>query len=194
VNGAYRTRCFCDVNEVPKFVADAISVSRKTYQYDLLGAGLRDKEPLERKYRTTASLGWFRSYVLYVEDTPIAFQAGHLYGDRYHAQEIGYDPAWARQHVGIFLHTEIVTDLAASNTGARWFDFGIGDTGHKQRLSTATQTGWYYYLVPDTWRGSAFTSALRATNAASAAIGNMLERYGLRQKVRQVLRKLGAAR
>jgi CelD/BcsL family acetyltransferase involved in cellulose biosynthesis len=194
VRGDYRTRCFRGPEEVPQFVRDAISISRKTYQYDLLGAGLRDQEPLERKYRMTAELGWFRSYILYVGDQPIAFQAGHLHGDRYHAQEIGYDPAWARQHVGIFLHTEIVTDLAASNTGARWFDFGIGDTGHKQRLSTTTTAGGYFYLIPDTWRGNVFTSSLRMTNAASAAIGNALERIGLRQKVRQALRKLGAAR
>jgi len=194
VNGSFRTRCFRTPDEVADFVVDAIAISRKTYQYDLLGAGLRDHEALERMYRATAGLGWFRSYVLYANDEPVAFQAGHLYRRRYHAQEIGYDPEWARHHVGIFLHTEIVTDLAASEEDAQWFDFGIGDTQHKQRLSTHSNAGSYYYLIPDTWRGSFAAASLRATNSASAAIGAVLERFGLRQKARQLLRRLGAAR
>ena len=194
VNGNFRTRCFRAAHEVTDFVVDAVTISRKTYQYDLLGAGLRDREMLERLYRATADLGWFRSYILYANDEPLSFQVGHLYRGRYHAQEIGYVPEWARHHVGIFLHTEIVTDLAGAAEGAQWFDFGIGDTQHKQRLSTQSSAGSYYYLIPDTRRGSFAAASLHATNSVSAAVGATLERFGLRQKARQLLRKLGAAR
>ncbi len=194
VNGNYRTRCFRTPEEVSEFVDDAISISRKTYQFDLLGAGLRDHETLNRQYRATAGYGWFRSYVLYAEDRPIAFQVGHQYRGRYHAQEIGYDPEWARHHVGIFLHTEIIADLSSPAGDVKWFDFGIGDTQHKQRLSTGTNAGGYFYLIPDTLRGNLVTGSLRMTNSASAAIGALLERFGLRQKARQLLRRLGAAR
>ena len=48
VNENYRTRCFRTPEEADEFVDDAISISRKTYQYDLLGAGLRDHETLKR--------------------------------------------------------------------------------------------------------------------------------------------------
>jgi len=194
VNGGYSTRCFRTAEEVSEFVDVAISVSSKTYQYDLLGAGLRDHDALKKRYRATADLGWFRSYILYAGDKPIAFQAGHLYGGRYHAQEIGYDPEWARHHVGIFLHTEIIADLSAPGGGVQCFDFGIGDTQHKQRLSTGTSAGGYYYLIPDTMRGSLVANTVRATNAVSAALGRVLDRFGWRQKVRQTLRRLGAAR
>jgi hypothetical protein len=194
VNGRYRTRCFREPGEVPDFVNDAMAVSQSTYQYKLLDSGLQDREGLERTYRATANQGWFRSYILYVEGKPIAFQVGHVYRGRYHAQDIGYDPDWARQHVGIFLHTELVTDLAASGEAVACFDFGIGDTRHKQRLSTDSVTGGYFYLIPDTWRGSLMANSMRATNAASAAVGAVLERFGLRQKARQLLRRLGAAK
>ena len=76
----------------------------------------------------------------------------------------------------------------------KWFDFGIGDTQHKQRLSTGTNAGGYFYLIPDTFRGNLVTSSLRMTNSASAAIGALLERFGLRDKARKLLRRLGAAR
>jgi CelD/BcsL family acetyltransferase involved in cellulose biosynthesis len=194
VDSRYRTQCFRASGDVPEFVRDAIAVSQKTYQYHLLGAGLRVREALEQRYTATAQQGWFRSYILYVKEKPVAFQVGHLYGGRYHAQEIGYDPEWARQHVGIFLHTEIVAELSASGESVRWFDFGIGDSQHKQRMSTHAILGGYYYLIPDTWRGSLMANAMRATNSASGAIGAALERVGLRHKTRQFLRKLGAAR
>lgn len=194
VHERHSTHCFRTPDEVAEFVADAITVSEKTYQYRLLDSGLQDREALERAYRATADLGWFRSYVLYVEGRPVAFQVGHVYGGRYHAQEIGYDPEWARHHAGIFLHTEIIADLCTSGTDVQWFDFGIGDSQHKQRLSTDSVTGGYFYLIPGTWRGSILANSMRASNAASAAVGTALERLGLRQRTRQLLRKIGAAR
>ncbi len=194
VKAHYRTRCFRTADEVADFVTDAMAVSRKTYQVRQLDAGLQDRDALVRRYQATAPLGWFRSYILYAENAPIAFQVGHLYHGRYHAQEIGYDPEWARQHVGIFLHTEVIADLAACGEKVEWFDFGIGDTQHKQRLSTETVTGGYFYLIPDTRRGSAMAATLRASNAASSAVGAALDRFGLRARTRKLLRRLGAAR
>jgi hypothetical protein len=193
VGGEWRVRCFRSQADVPAFVADATGVSRKTYQYRLLGSGLREGEDLERCYRATAALGWFRSYVLYAHGAPIAFQVGHVYRGRFHAQEIGYDPQWADHHVGIFLHTEVVSDLAASGA-AREFDFGNGDNLHKQRLATHARLEGYYYLIPATLGGSSMAHAMRATHAVSAALGAALARIGVRRKARDALRRLGVVK
>ena len=120
-----RVRCFRNPSEVSEFLLDAMAVSRKTYQYQLLNAGLRDRDKLERRYRSTANLGWFRSYVLYAGEEPVAFQVGHVYRGNFHAQEIGYDPDWAKYHVGIALHTEILMDLSGVASGVRRFDFAM---------------------------------------------------------------------
>lgn len=187
----YRTRCFRTPSEVSEFVADSMELSRKTHQYQLLGAGLRDREMLERCYLAASELGWFRSYVLYANDKAIAFQVGYVHHGRFHAREIGYDPEWARHHVGIFLHTEIITDLAATNGAIREFDFGIGDTLHKQRLSTGSRVEGYFYLIPAHFRGTLMARSMRITNKVSSALGAVLERFGIRTKVRDLLRKLG---
>ena len=55
----------------------------------------------------------------------------------------GYDPEWARHHVGIFLHSDIVIDLAASGGAVTEFDFGNGDNLHKERLSTGSRREGY---------------------------------------------------
>jgi len=190
----YRTRCYRTRSDVREFVVDACAVSRKTYQYRLLAAGLRDADGLERCYDMTAGLGWFRSYVLYVDDKPIAFQVGHVYGSRYFAQEIGYDPEWAPHHVGIFLHTEIIADLASLKGTVTEFDFGNGDNLHKQRLSTDSASEGYFYLIPADFAGGVLVCSMRAVGKLSSMLGAILERFGLRKKARDLLRRLGFSR
>ncbi len=194
VGNNYRTRCFRLAAEIPEFLDDAMAISQKTYQYQLLSAGLRDREDLARWYLRACELGWFRSYVLYGNDQPIAFQVGYVHGSRFHAHEIGYDPAWAAHHVGIFLHTEILTDLAASNGAIREFDFGNSDNLHKERLSTGSRVEGYFYLLPADFKGSLMAHSMRATQKVSSTLGDVLGHFGIRKKTRDFLRKLGAAR
>jgi hypothetical protein len=191
VNGQYQTICYQNVNEISAFLDAAMAVSALTYQYKLLGAGLRDWTALEKRFTTTANLGWFRSYVLFVNQQPIAFQVGHLYRGCYHAQEIGYDPDWAKLQAGIFLHTEIVSDLLTVPNLVKRFDFGNDDNMHKQRLSNADRVEKYVYLIPRHWRNDLIVYAMRATNSMSTLVGRFLKRHGLRKRLRQLLWKLG---
>ena len=191
VRQKYRTRCFRADSEVPEFLEVATELSRRTYQYRLLGSGLRDREALERCYLAACKLGWFRSYVLYADEKAIAFQVGYVYHGRFHSWEIGYDPEWARHHVGIFLHSEIISDLAASNGAISEFDFGNGDSLYKKRLSTGSRLEGYFYLIPSDVKGSLMVASMRMTNKVSGAIGDLLGRFGIRKKTRDLLRRLG---
>lgn len=187
----YCTKCFRTPAEVPEFLAAATEVSRKTYQYRLLGSGLRDDEDLRRRYLAVSRLGWLRSYVLFAHERPVAFQVGFVYRERFYAQEIGYDPEWARHHVGIFLHTEIIANLGAAMGAITEFDFGNGDSLHKQRLSTGSRLEGYFYLIPSHLRGRVMVAGMRTSNAVSAALGAILGYFGMRKKARDMLRKLG---
>lgn len=188
----YHTKCFRTQAEVPEFVAAATELSRKTYQYRLLGSGLREREALERRYLAASRHGWFRSYILYAAEKPIAFQVGFVYRGRFQAQEIGYDPEWARHHVGIFLHTEIIVDLARDNGTIKEFDFGNGDNLHKKRLSTISRVEGYFYLIPSHFRGRMMVRSKRVADRASAALGAVLGRLGIRKKTRDLVRRLVA--
>lgn len=191
VNGQYKTICYQSPEEVGAFLDAAMAVSALTYQFQLLGAGLRDRNVLENRFLTTAKLGWFRSYVLFVDQKPVAFQVGHLYQDCYYAQEIGYDPDSAKLQVGIFLHTEIISNLLATPGLVKRFDFGNDDNTHKQRLSNAEAIERYVYLIPRHWRNDIFVFTMKTTNKLSTSVGRLLNKYGLRKRVRQLLWKLG---
>jgi hypothetical protein len=191
VKGHYHTRCFRDLSEVKQFIVDAAGLSKKTYQHNILGAGLRDEALLERRYIDAAEQGWFRSYILYACEKAVAFQVGYVYNGRFYANEIGYDPDWASHHVGIFLHTEIIGDLTAMNGAVKEFDFGNGDMLHKRRLGTGSTTEGYFYLIPSHFRGSVMAVSMRVASKLSSVLGRFLDLFGVRSKVRNHLRRLG---
>lgn len=192
VSGDYNVRCFRLTEDVPQFLEDAAEVSSKTYQFKLLGAGLRNTEELSRRYRTAAELGWLRCYILYIGEQPAAFQVGLLHRGVFHAQEIGYDPEFAKLQVGIFLHTEILQDLCALEPAVEVFDFGNDDNLHKQRLSTQQRTERYYYLFPRGLRGWLSCNSIQATNALSSRLGRLAERAGFLRQLRGWIRKVNA--
>lgn len=192
--GKFETRCFTKPEEVETFIADAAKVSSRTYQFKLLGAGLRNCEALEDRFDRMARLGWFRSYVLYVDGEPVAFQVGYVFNKTFSAQDIGYDPAFSKLQTGIFLHTEIVSDLLSRPGEVTSWDFGNLDTIHKQRLSNRSELSGFFYLVPKGPRGAAISISMNCMNAASAGLGRLLDKFKLRQKIRKFLRIVGAAR
>jgi CelD/BcsL family acetyltransferase involved in cellulose biosynthesis len=187
-----RTRRFTRPAEIDEFVRDAMEVSRTTWQFRHLQAGLHDADTLTRQYRAMAALGWFRSYVVYVGERPVAFQVGHVFRDVYYAQDTGYDPQWARLSAGNFQHTEIMMDLAGDGA-IRVLDFGGGDFSHKQRLATDAMPLGYFHLIPATPGGRFLAASLRTANEVSQSLGTWLERLGLHDRSKRLSRS-GLAR
>lgn len=185
-DGKYTVKRFSSEAEIEAFLNDALPLSRKTHQYRNLGAGLRDPEQLEHRYRQAAHHGWFRSYILYARGEAIAFQAGCRSRSSYHAHEIGYDPAWAKSQPGIFLYTEIVRDLAMD--GITRFDFGPTDNLHKRRLGTAATEEGYYYLFPRNLKGLARAWALSATLKLTALAKDAGMQLGLHSDKNKIQR------
>lgn len=161
-------------------------VSRKTYQYHLLGLRLEDTPEQVAYLRRMAIHGWLRAYVLRIGDKPVAFQLGYHDGNTYYAHHVGYDPAISKLQPGIYLHTEVMTDLLAD--GICRFDFLAGDSLYKQRMSNTSREERHYYLIPRGWPGTVYARALVAVNFLSERIGHWLEASGLKERVKRFVR------
>jgi CelD/BcsL family acetyltransferase involved in cellulose biosynthesis len=166
------------VEDVARFVDDACAVSSTTWQYQEENAGLRDPQVLRDRFEHTARLGWFHSYLLRVHGKPVAFQVGHVLEGVYYAQEIGYDPSWAKKQAGIYLNVAVIEDLISNGQGIYIFDFGYTDSLHKQRLSNRSSRESFYYLFPRTVRMSALWIALRISIDATNLVRRILTAVG----------------
>jgi CelD/BcsL family acetyltransferase involved in cellulose biosynthesis len=185
----YSLRRFESPDDVDPFLQHAVAVSRKTYQWHLLGQGMRDTAVRTVKYSVAAANGWFRSYILYVGEKPIAFASGYLHGKTYFGHELGCDADWRDNNAGIFLATEILQDLFADAEPAEGFDFLYGDSPLKSRLANTGRTERHYCLFPRGFRGALLAYPLRTINWMSSTASATLRRLRIKDRLWRLRRR-----
>lgn len=184
--GPVKVICYTKSEQADELAAALSYVSRKTYQYHLLGLGFENTPEYIAQLRSDASGGWLRTYVLWIGENPVAFRHGYHDGKTYYAHGIGYDPEISKLQPGIYLHTEAVSDLLAN--GICRFDFLSGDSLYKRRMSNAFREERRYYLIPRGWPSTVYAYAMVAVNSLSDTIGRWLEQNGLKDRIRKIIR------
>jgi CelD/BcsL family acetyltransferase involved in cellulose biosynthesis len=185
----FSVRRFESPGDVEPFLQHAVEVSKKTYQWHLLGQGMRDNEIRTVKYSVAAANGWFRSYILYAGETPIAFASGYLHEQTYFGHELGCDSAWRESNAGIFLATEILQDLFADAAPAEGFDFLYGDSPLKSRLANTSRMERHFCLIPRGFNGAMMAYPLRTINWLSAAASATLRRLRIKDRLWRLRRR-----
>jgi hypothetical protein len=179
-------RAFRDPAELDQLLDDTQAVYGQTYQQGL-GVGFSDSG-IEREVTTlTLERGWFRGFVLYVDDAPRAFWHGIRYGGVFSTGPTGYDPAFASHRVGMYLLGRMVEELSRDD-GLEWIDFGFGDAEYKQHFgdeSWLEEDVLVWARRPRTIRLNATRTALLAGDRAARWL---LERGGLVGRTRRLLR------
>ena len=89
-----RMRVFSETRDIDEMFAATETVAAKTYQRGL-GVALADNDQARRLVRLGLERGWFRTWVLYVDEEPVAFWPGWTYGGTFYVGTPGYDPALA---------------------------------------------------------------------------------------------------
>jgi CelD/BcsL family acetyltransferase involved in cellulose biosynthesis len=110
---------------------DLEHIASKTYQRGL-GAGFSDTPERRELVRVAMERGWFRAWVMSVDDEPVAFWQGNVVGGTYYSSSTGYDPAYTKQGVGTILLLRLFEDLCA-DPDVGIVDFGWGDAVYKRR-------------------------------------------------------------
>ena len=191
-SGAVRMTCYTEPAQSDELASALAHVSRKTYQYHLLGLGLENTAAHTRQLRLAADGGWLRAYVLWIDELPVAFQLGYHDTQTYYGHHVGYDPGISKLQPGIYLHTELMADLLKS--GISNFDFLSGDSLYKQRLSNTLHEERHYYLIPRGWPGTLYASMLLTVNSLSAAVGRQLDKSGLKERIKRWIRNTSIKR
>lgn len=190
VAGAVRTRRFEYPAEVPDFVAAAQAISRKTYQWNLLGLGLRDDKALAARLRLAAEHGWMRCYLLYCSGQPVAFILGYLYRGVYHYTDVGYDPDWAKWSVGSALQMDVMKDLLSEPERPDRFDFSTGFGTHKARFGNFSRREANFLLLPDTLPNRWLARLYRLTLGIDKRAVATADALGVKTRIKKWLRRI----
>lgn len=179
--------------QVVPFLELAQSISRRTYQKKLLGLGIDDNQDTRSLLEFAAAKGWLRSYLLFCNNKPIAFQLGYLYNGTYYAAQTGYDPDWAARSVGSIMQIYRIRDLISLG-GVSKLDFLYGDNEKKRSLSNASHTEQNFYFVPRKFPLSLIAYGLRLFNWQVEIFSRFLERTELKSRIRRLLRNQAVQR
>jgi CelD/BcsL family acetyltransferase involved in cellulose biosynthesis len=121
-----------DRKGLERLFADSKAIHRETYQH-ILGVGFSDAQVQLRLAELAADRGWFRGYMLYLRDNPVAFWHGNAYRGVFGIGATGFDPAFAEDRPGTYLLMRAIDDLCADQA-VHTLDFGFGDAAYKRNF------------------------------------------------------------
>ncbi|MCL5280981.1 MAG: GNAT family N-acetyltransferase, partial [Planctomycetes bacterium] len=172
---------------VDPFLEAASQVSVKTYQ-QALGCGLGKDERTRDLLGQLAQEGWLRSYVLFLDGTPCAFQHGAVYRGSYFLEQIGFDPKWKEFNVGTVLFLRALEDLCQDRNGTKIIDFGFGEADYKRCYGDNCWTDVQFYLFAPRVRPILANLVFSGTRGLSAGLARVLARTGLIRRVKRLWR------
>jgi hypothetical protein len=185
-DGRWRLDVFRDPEELERLVADAERVAALTYQRGL-GVKLADDHVVLGQTRLGMERGWFRGYVLYVDDEPRAYWFGLAYRGVFRTGLTGYDPGFADYHPGTFVLMRMIDDLA-HDPEVQTVDYGFGDAEYKHTFGTESWAEADIAIFPPTVAGAG-RNLLRTAVAGLEQAGRRIAGSSLRARAKKAWRR-----
>jgi hypothetical protein len=169
---------FETADDLEAFFRDGIQVSDRTYQKRELGRGLALGGSVERTLRQAVKQGTFLGFIMYINEQPVAFRYGFVFGGTYVMMQTGYDPAWARHQVGSVLFIEVLQDLERHRVPVKYLDLMTHATVFKLRTTNDRHQARNYYLFKRNLIGFLQYASLKAATDATRLVEAILRKTG----------------
>lgn len=177
--------------QVDAFLECAVNISKKSYQHHLLGQGLPDNPDFRETLKRQASRDRFRGYLLFVEDTPVAYNSCPIYDDGVLLYEYtGYDPAYSKYSPGSVLQHKIIESLF-EDSNIKFYDLCTGEGRHKELFATGSVLCANIYFFPRTVRYATICKVRNLLDALTTLGRSILERIGIKDRIKKAIRRLG---
>ena len=174
--------------QVDFFVDLAFEISKKTYQWHLLGSGLRSPEVLKRNLQFLAERKWLRCYLLWCGKEVCAFMICHQRNGVCHSPAIGYDPQWEKYSVGTIQQLLVIEDLFTYDRPAI-FDFGTGAGAQKEFFGNTHYLDTEVYLLRRSAYAYLACSVHRASNNLTMYTARLFDQLHLKKHIKKFIRK-----
>ena len=174
--------------DLESLIPAVIDLYHSTWQYRRHGiAGSQFLSDL-KFWKFAASNGVMRSYVLWLQDKPLAYEIGMWCGSNFIGIETGYDSTQPRLGSGTVLLTLIIDDLIANH--ARGYDLGFGDYSYKQSLGNRSTSSSKAMLIAKRVLPQSTLRLAFAALEARLALSAILKRIGIFHRVKALYHKI----
>lgn len=172
---------------IERFFAEAIPVSRLTYQARLLDAGLPEDEASRVDALELASQDRLRAFLLRVEGRAIAYLYLPIDGATLIYSHLGYDPEFAQYSPGTVLQLEALERLFAE-ARYHYFDFTEGEGAHKEMFGTNWVDACSFFLLRASLPNRLLLGSLDTLDGMVAKVKRLAARKGVLAHARRILR------
>lgn len=185
--GELKWQRYAEANEVREYHRLARRVSELSYQERLLDAGLPASEAFIGSTEEAAARGDFRGYLLFHGSRPVAYLCCPITQGVVTYAHVGFDPEYDRWSVGTILQWMALGSLFEEQRH-HLFDFTEGQSEHKRLFATGSVRCVNVYFLRCSLRNRTLVLLHRGISSSSRLIGDVLQRYGLKSKIRRWLR------
>lgn len=181
-------RCYRTPNEISEFFELARPVSAASYQHRLLDCGLPDGPEFVAGAREAAARDAVRAFLLFSNGHPVSYLYCPMSDGVLEYAFLGYVPQFARLSPGTVLQWLALETLFAERRFTA-FDFTEGESEHKLFFSTHQVPCSLRLLLRSSARTKLIAGLHRGVDLASEKIGDSLDRFGLKSRIKKWLRQ-----
>ena len=185
--GQIRWERFSRPEELERFWTLARNLSSKTYQEQLLDAGLPSSPSYYLNARQLAERNDLRAFLLFDRERVVSYLFCPIEGGTVQYAYLGYDPAYLRFSAGTVLQWLALESLF-SECRYRYFDFTEGASEHKRLFATHHSNCANIALLTPTLKNKMLAQTHCNFNRAVESLGRWLDRHNLRARLRRWLR------
>jgi CelD/BcsL family acetyltransferase involved in cellulose biosynthesis len=186
--GTIDWRTYRTPDEMETFYGLAREVSSRTYQERLLDAGLPTEDSFRERMLERAAEGRVHGYLLFLNDTPIAYLYCPVDDGILEYAYLGYLQEHADLSPGTVLQWLVVESLYLEG-GYRMFDFSAGEGAHKAMFGKESLLCADVYLLRPTIGNRRLVYSQLVVSAASGMTSQLLERLRLKTHVKRLFRR-----
>ncbi|SEN98858.1 Acetyltransferase (GNAT) domain-containing protein [Nitrosospira multiformis] len=185
--GEIEWKVYREAGEMPEFFRLARAVSKTTYQEKLLDAGLPDSEKFFLEMEQLARQGRVRGFILFNQNQPVSYLYCPITNGVVIYAFLGYDPGYMNLSVGTILQWLALEHLFGESS-FRFFDFTEGQSEHKKLFATDNVQCANVFFLRNGLRNMLLLHGQRTMNHFSQVIGDKLAQFGLKSKVKKMMR------
>lgn len=174
-------------SEMRAFWESAREVSAKTYQENLLDAGIPDSEEFAREMETLASNDRVRAYILFDGPHPVAYLYCPVHDGVLIYAYLGYDPAYMKMSVGTVLQWLAVEQIF-SESCFQFFDFTEGQSEHKRLFSTNEVLCANVIFLKKSLGNKALIHSHLLMGKISKGLGDSFSKLGIKTRIKKFIR------
>ena len=186
--GGLDFRRYASAESMEEFYGHARAVSGRSYQERLLDCGLPSDPAFIQELKAAASRDVVRAFLLFAHGEPVSYLYCPSADGVLLYSHLGYVQEFASLSVGTVLHWLALESLFAERKFTA-FDFTEGESEHKRQFGTHQVPCTHELLLRPTLHNRLVVTSHRVVDRLSSGLGDVLERYQLKARVRRWIRR-----